>query len=393
MLQVPLNLLKSRGTFRKNRTRIDRLGGLDFREWTRLMHETPNKRLHYLNSVWPWDIGNVSKKVSPMLEISKSHEVAIPDDVKAILRRQKYHIVGQHSAIKKCRWLHNSLVKGEYCYKHKFYGIESHRCVQCTPSVIWCTNQCIYCWRIMPGDYKLNWNQMALMHGKADDPETIIDGCIREQRKILTGYKPLSHRQVSWEKWNEAMEPRHFAISLSGEPLLYSRLSEMVEIIRKRGFTAFVVTNGILPNRLKDLSEPTQLYVSVSAPNRETHKRVCRPLLRDGWERLIETIELLPTFSCPIVLRLTMVEGYNMHDPEGYGKLIDMSNCTYVEVKAAMFVGGAQLRMVSDNMPRHDTVKKFAEKICEESGYRIINESIASRVVLLSRLKESMKVA
>ncbi|MFX0096660.1 MAG: 4-demethylwyosine synthase TYW1 [Candidatus Hodarchaeota archaeon] len=327
-----------------------------------------------------------------MLKISKSHEIVIPNDIRAVLKRQKYHIVGRHSAVKKCRWLHNSLVKGEYCYKHKFYGIESHRCIQCTPSVIWCTNQCIYCWRTMPEDHNLSWDQMTLGYGKADDPETIVDECIFEQRRILTGYKPLSHRQVNWKKWNEAMEPRHFAISLSGEPLLYSRLSEMIDIIKGKGLTAFVVTNGTEPNHLANLSEPTQLYVSVSAPDEYTHKRVSRSLLRDSWERLNKTIELLPSFSCPTVLRLTILEGHNMTNPKGYAKLINIANCTYVEVKAAMFVGGAQLRITSDSMPRHDAVREFGEKICEESGYETIDESVASRVVLLSRLRKSVKV-
>jgi len=32
------------------------------------------------------------------------------------------------------------------CYKHTFYGIESHRCMETTPSLA-CANKCVFCWR------------------------------------------------------------------------------------------------------------------------------------------------------------------------------------------------------------------------------------------------------
>ena len=33
------------------------------------------------------------------------------------------------------------------CYKHTFYGIESHRCMETTPSLA-CANKCVFCWRL-----------------------------------------------------------------------------------------------------------------------------------------------------------------------------------------------------------------------------------------------------
>ena len=43
------------------------------------------------------------------------------------------------------------------CYKHTFYGIESHRCMETTPSLA-CANKCVFCWRSVSlwlpyGDY------------------------------------------------------------------------------------------------------------------------------------------------------------------------------------------------------------------------------------------------
>ncbi len=54
---------------------------------------------------------------------------SIPDRVKEKLEKQQYRIAGSHSAVKTCTWLKHSL-KGEgECYKSKFYGIDSHRCL------------------------------------------------------------------------------------------------------------------------------------------------------------------------------------------------------------------------------------------------------------------------
>jgi len=45
---------------------------------------------------------------------------AVDADVLGVLaglyRRQKYHLVGAHSAVKRCRWLYESIVHGRACY-------------------------------------------------------------------------------------------------------------------------------------------------------------------------------------------------------------------------------------------------------------------------------------
>lgn len=53
-----------------------------------------------------------------------------------------------------------------------------------------------------------------------------------------------------------------------------------------------------------------------------------------------------------------------------------------------MFVGFSRQRLKLENMPRHNEVKDFAIKIAEYAGYKIIDESSPSRVVLLMK-KES----
>ena len=47
--------------------------------------------------------------------------------VRASLVKQGYTVVGSHSGVKLCRWTKSQLRGRGGCYKHTFYGIESHR--------------------------------------------------------------------------------------------------------------------------------------------------------------------------------------------------------------------------------------------------------------------------
>ena len=51
------------------------------------------------------------------------------------------------------------------CYKHTFYGIESHRCMETTPSLA-CANKCVFCWRYICM-YWLRWLQVRLQEGRS----------------------------------------------------------------------------------------------------------------------------------------------------------------------------------------------------------------------------------
>jgi tRNA wybutosine-synthesizing protein 1 len=192
----------------------------------------------------------------------------------------------------------------------------------------------------------------------------------------------------------QANQPLHAAISLEGEPTLYPRLGELIEAFYDNDFkSVFIVTNGLDPQSLSKLSpEPTQLYVSVCAPDEETYLRTCRPLIPDGWSRLRESLELLRSFSCPTVLRHTLVPKLNMHNPGGYAKLAEVSNVTYIEPKAAMSVGNARKRFGYDEMAWHKDIRAFAEELSAESGYTIIDEQSLSSIVLLSRLKKAIQL-
>jgi len=300
------------------------------------------------------------------------------------LEKQKYHVIGTHSAVKKCLWTHNALVEGRFCYKCRFYGIESHRCVQFSPSILWCWNSCLHCWRVRPEDMGLRREELTRLP-YVDDPEILADAAIEEHRRIVSGYKD----RVPRELWEEAVNPKHVAISLTGEPLLYPRFSELLQAFHKRGLTTFVVTRGVRPDVIASLDEePTQLYVSLEAWNERMYKEFNRPLTPGAWEATLETLSLLTTLSCPTVVRVTLVKGFNMGDEDvrGFAALLREAEPTYIEVKAYMHVGGSTGRLTRENMPTMSEVMEFSRKLAEETGYRVASKSTPSRVVLLTKL-------
>ncbi len=321
-------------------------------------------------------------------------KLSAPEELRSVYRRQGYRFVGEHSAVKTCHWARKSLSTGgrESCYKQRFYGVPSHRCLQMTPSLGRCTQSCLFCWRATPENLGTSWDQSRFPAAEAEEPEAIVQGCLEAHRKNITGFGGNPH--VSAERFRQANKPLHAAISLEGEPTLYPRLGELIEAFYDHGFkSVFVVTNGLDPQALSKLpTEPTQLYVSVCAPDEETYQRTCRPLIPDGWTRLNESLELLRSFSCPTVLRHTLVPNLNMHNPGGYAKLAEASNATYVEPKAAMSVGHARKRFGYDKMAWHKEIRAFAEELSAESGYVILDEEPLSSIVLLSRLKKAIRL-
>jgi len=300
----------------------------------------------------------------------------LPEDVKRLYHKQGYRIVGryEHSAVKICQWTKSALRGGEPCFKQKWYGIQSHRCLQCT-SWLSCLNNCLYCWRSF---------KMLISPEKVDEPAELIEEMIKQQRQLLSGFK--GNEKVDKKKWEEAQNPNNVALSLIGESLLYPKISELLEEFHKRRFTSFLVTKGTLPEELSKLNEePTNLYISLSSPNEDVQKILERPLIKDAWERQLKSLEIMKSFSCRKVIRLTLVKGFNMEKQEEYARLILMAEPDFVEVKAYMWVGESRERLPESAMPSMDEVRKFAEDLAILIGYKVRDNNILSRVTLLSK--------
>ena len=288
-----------------------------------------------------------------------------------------YRFVGnhKHSAVKICHWTRQSLLDKGVCYKEKFYGIESHRCLQMSPAVSFCQQKCEFCWR----DFSDNHTEWV---GEYDEPGIIINEAIEAQNKLLCGF--FGNDNANREKLEESKTPNNAAISLAGEGTLYPKINDLIYEFKKRDFSTFLVSNGQNVNGLKNLeSEPFQLYLSLDAPNKKIYNEVCNPQINNAWSNLNESLETLSSFNSRTCIRVTCVKEKNMENPEEYGKLIKKADPDFVEIKAYMCVGTSRERLTLDNMPTHQEVIDFARKIGENCEREIVDSSEISRVVLL----------
>jgi tRNA wybutosine-synthesizing protein 1 len=317
---------------------------------------------------------------------------------RALLEKQGYHITGEHSAVKLCHWMRQSLLYGRVCYKQRFYGIRSHRCMQMTPTLDQCTQMCVFCWReqgFTDPDYFGGGARMGAGPGRrtVDMPEEIVERSFEAQRQLVSGFK--GDPRCDEAMWEEARNPDQVAISLSGEPTLYPHLSELIRLYKRRGMTVFLVTNGTVPEALEGLDElPTQLYVSVDAPDLRTFKELCRPIgdVRARWDALMRTLELFPSLGTRTVVRHTLLEGANMGDPAGFAKLDRVAESDFIEPKGYVFVGSSRMRLNIGYMPSHESVRSFGERLASDVGYQLADEMPPSRVVLLSRDGKTLKL-
>ena len=287
-----------------------------------------------------------------------------------------YRLIGNHSAVKVCEYCRKALKGTDVCYKNTFYGIKSWRCVQMSPT-FFCDHRCVFCWRNT--DYV--WPKWQ---GLIDEPEFIVDECVKAHVELLQGFK--GNPDAVKERLKEMEKPLHFAISLTGEPTMYPKLAEMIDYIKEKGMTAFLVTNGSIPDMVKNLinHQPTQLYISVYGPNEEIYQKTANPIKKDSWKMLQKSLSMMHKFKRNAV-RLTLVKGYNFVNPEEYAKIIEKYKPMFVEAKGYVFVGHSQNRLEVGNMPYHHEIMDFAKKIEENSSYRVVDEKKESKVALLVR--------
>ncbi|MDE1857020.1 MAG: 4-demethylwyosine synthase TYW1 [Candidatus Micrarchaeota archaeon] len=318
---------------------------------------------------------------------------SIPEPLKQRMQKQGYHFVGQHSAVKTCEYTANGLRGKTLCYKYTFYGIRSWQCMQATPA-IGCDLGCTFCWRLIPEEHGYRWNELNAVE-RWDDPVSIVEGMIKEQRAVVSGFKTDADTELKMRRWEEARQPRHVALSLTGEPMFYPRMGELIREFHKRGISTFLVHNGTLPEAMERLDPlPTQLYVSMQAPDEETFIRTVRPKIPGTWGRYRKALSVLGTLNTRTVLRMTLVKSLNMHNPEGYSELITLARPNYVEVKGFSFVGGArdpQRGLSIDTVPTHGEVRDFARRLADLTGYIVTAEHAPSRIILLSRDEDSKR--
>ncbi|TPX06956.1 uncharacterized protein E0L32_011101 [Thyridium curvatum] len=302
------------------------------------------------------------------------------------LTKQGYAIVGSHSGVKICRWTKSALRGRGSCYKFSFYGINSHQCMETTPSLS-CSNKCVFCWRHGTNPVGTNWRWVV------DPPELIFAGVKENHYKKIKVMRGVPG--VRAERFAEAMRIRHCALSLVGEPIFYPHINEFLAMLHAERISSFLVCNAQHPDQLAALRHVTQLYVSIDASNRESLRRIDRPLHRDFWERFQRCLEVLRArrFRQRTVFRLTLVKGFNVEDEvAGYADLVEKALPCFVEIKGVTYCGtstsaGAGLTM--GNVPFYHEVQEFVTALEAELqrrglGYGLAAEHAHSCCVLIA---------
>ncbi|GLT40092.1 hypothetical protein SLA2020_142500 [Shorea laevis] len=302
--------------------------------------------------------------------------------IRASLEKQGYKIIGSHSGVKICRWTKSQLRGRGGCYKHSFYGIESHRCMEATPSLA-CANKCVFCWRHHTNPVGKSWQW------KMDDPLEIVNTAIELHTKMIKQMKGIPG--VTQERLAEGLTPRHCALSLVGEPIMYPEINILVDELHRRRISTFLVTNAQFPEKIKTLNPVTQLYVSVDAATKDSLKAIDRPLFGDFWERFIDSLTALREKQQRTVYRLTLVKGWNTEDIDAYFKLFSIGKPDFVEIKGVTYCGSsATSKLTMENVPWHSDVKAFSEALAvkSEGEYEVACEHVHSCCVLLAKTQK-----
>ena len=272
------------------------------------------------------------------------------------LTKQGYTVLGSHSAVKLCRWTKSMLRGRGGCYKHTFYNISSFQCMEMTPSLA-CANKCVFCWRhhTNPVGRSFDWEY--------DSPEFLIENSLAQHRRMIKQMKGVPGVQP--ERLQEAMNVKHCALSLVGEPIMYPEINKYVGLLHQNRISSFMVTNAQWPDRIRDLAPVTQMYLSVDASTKEDMKRIDRPIFEDFWERCLGSIDELALKRQRTVFRLTLVNDYNIENVKGYAAMVKKGMPDFIEVKGVTYCGTSDASTLTmKHVPFHEEVVQFCVDLC-----------------------------
>lgn len=326
------------------------------------------------------DIEDLGKK-RPTAETNGGPKEMVTPQLRKTLTKQGYKIIGTHSGVKLCRWTKSMLRGRGGCYKHTFYGIDSHRCMEATPSLA-CANKCVFCWRHHSNPVGTEWRW------KMESAEFIFQGAVDNHRKMINEFKGVPG--VLPDKLTEGMTVKHCALSLVGEPIMYPEINKFVKLLHKEKVSSFLVTNAQFPEAIRDMEPLTQLYVSVDASTKESLKKIDRPLFKDFWERFIESLKELKLKGQRTVYRLTLVKGWNAEEMDNYAKLVELGQPDFIEIKGVTFCGSSKASTLTmENVPWHEEVVRFVKDLVSrlESTYAIASEHEHSNCILVAHNK------
>lgn len=304
------------------------------------------------------------------------------------LKKAKYG-VADHATVELCHWTKKAFKGESSCYKHKFYGISTHQCMEFSPAGMHCENRCVYCWR--PMEF---YDSLKMDESKVAEPKEMMEKLMEEREKLIMGH--YGDPKSIHKKLDESLLPAHYAISLSGEPTMYPKLPQLIKYLKSLQSTKsiFLVTNGQEPQMLKRLVDedalPTQVYLSTNAADYDSFIRINKPRYDDSWKRWNQSLEILSKMDTRSVLRMTLIRDHNNSEEmiTVFADLIKRSNVHFVEVKSYMHIGRSTNRLQRSDMLDYTEVQHFASQLAKKSQiFDVMDESEASRIVVLQNQK------
>lgn len=296
------------------------------------------------------------------------------------LTKQGYKLIGSHSGVKLCRWTKSMLRGRGGCYKHTFYGIESHRCMETTPSLA-CANKCVFCWRHHTNPVGTEWRW------KMDPAEKIIQEAVENHKNMIRQFRGVPG--VRPERFEEGLTVKHCALSLVGEPIMYPEINSFLRLLHQQNISSFLVTNAQFPEEIRSLVPVTQLYVSVDASTKDSLKKIDRPLFKDFWQRFLDSLRALGEKQQRTVYRLTLVKAWNVDELKAYADLIALGQPDFIEVKGVTYCGESSASSLTmANVPWHEEVIYFVQQLANLlPDYEIACEHEHSNCLLLAHHK------
>ncbi|ABX13425.1 4-demethylwyosine synthase TYW1 [Nitrosopumilus maritimus] len=316
--------------------------------------------------------------------VEEEQLIQIKPAISEQLKKAKYG-VSDHSTVELCHWTKKSFKHEGSCYKHKFYGISTHRCMEFSPAGMHCENRCVYCWR--PMEF---YDSLEMKPEQVAEPEEILTKLMAERKKLINGYYGDSRNDK--QRLDESLLPSHYAISLSGEPTMYPKLPELIKYLNSLEATKsiFLVTNGQEPDMIQKLQDedalPTQLYLSTNAADYESFLKINKPKYDDSWERWNRTLGMLKHLNTRTVLRITLIRNYNDQKSmiPAFAKMFKEASPHFIEIKSYMHIGRSTNRLEHSNMLEMEEVKRFSEQIAKQSQiFSVMDESFVSRISIL----------
>ncbi|XP_051933449.1 S-adenosyl-L-methionine-dependent tRNA 4-demethylwyosine synthase TYW1 isoform X2 [Hippocampus zosterae] len=332
----------------------------------------------------PSDGGQVAKRSRKVArknqEGKEERREMITPALREALSRQGYKLIGSHSGVKLCRWTKSMLRGRGGCYKHTFYGIQSHRCMETTPSLA-CANKCVFCWRHHTNPVGTEWRW------KMDPAEKILEDALEKHQNMIRQFRGVPG--VKSDRYEEGLTAQHCALSLVGEPIMYPEINRFVRLLHSRRISSFLVTNAQFPEEIRTLEPVTQLYVSVDASTKESLKKIDRPLFKDFWTRFLDSLKALAEKRQRTVYRLTLVKAWNVEEITAYSELVALGQPDFIEVKGVTYCGESSASSLTmANIPWHQEVVVFVQQLVNMlTDYEIACEHEHSNCLLIAHKK------